>query len=32
MLAHLKKHLAPLERQGQIMIWSDTNLNAGIGP
>lgn len=29
MLGHLKKHLAPLERQGQITIWSDTNLNAG---
>ena len=29
MLAQLKKHLAPLERQGQIMIWSDTNLTAG---
>ncbi len=30
MLAHLKKHLTPLERQGQITIWSDTNLNAGV--
>ena len=30
MLAHLKKHLAPLERQGQVTIWSDTNLNAGV--
>ncbi len=30
MLVHLKKHLVPLERQGQITIWSDTNLNAGV--
>ncbi|MGH2478823.1 MAG: toll/interleukin-1 receptor domain-containing protein [Ktedonobacteraceae bacterium] len=30
MLTQLKKHLAPLERQGQIVIWSDTNLNAGV--
>jgi hypothetical protein len=30
MLAHLKKHLMPLQRQGQITVWSDTNLNAGV--
>jgi len=30
MLTYLRKHLAPLERQGQITIWSDTNLNAGV--
>jgi hypothetical protein len=30
MLVQLKKHLAPLERQGQITIWSDSNLNAGV--
>jgi TIR domain len=30
MLDHLKKHLTPLERQGWINIWSDTNLNAGV--
>ncbi len=30
LLAHLKKHLAPLERQGQITIWSDSNLDAGV--
>lgn len=30
MLEHLKKHLTPLQRQGQITIWSDTNLNAGV--
>src|SRR5262249_18604541 len=30
MLEHLKKHLKPLERQGQIKIWSDTNLDAGV--
>src|SRR5258706_11817633 len=29
MLEHLKKHLMPLQRGGQIKIWSDTNLNAG---
>ena len=29
MLEHLKKHLMPLQRSGQITIWSDTNLNAG---
>jgi WD40 repeat protein len=29
MLEHLKKHLMPLQRQGQIIVWSDTNLNAG---
>lgn len=30
MLEHLKKHLMPLQRSGQITIWSDTNLNAGV--
>lgn len=30
MLVQLTKHLAPLERRGQITIWSDTNLNAGV--
>lgn len=30
MLAHLKKHLMPLQRQGQIKIWSDTDLDAGM--
>jgi TIR domain len=30
MLEHLKKHLAPLQRQGQITIWSDTNIDAGV--
>lgn len=30
MLMQLKKHLTPLERQGQIVVWSDTNLNAGV--
>jgi TIR domain len=30
MLRHLKKHLAPLVRGGQITIWSDINLNAGV--
>ena len=30
MLEQLKKHLTPLQRQGQITIWSDTNLNAGV--
>jgi hypothetical protein len=29
MLEHLKKHLMPLQRNGQITVWSDTNLNAG---
>src|SRR5258707_965224 len=29
MFAQLKKHLAPLRRQSQITLWSDTNLNAG---
>ncbi len=29
-LEHLKKHLAPLERQGQIIIWSDTDVGAGV--
>ncbi len=29
MLEQLKKHLAPLQRQGQITIWSDTNIEAG---
>src|SRR5262249_47835153 len=29
MLEHLKKHLMPLQRQGLIHIWSDTNLDAG---
>lgn len=26
----LKKHLAPLQRQGRITIWSDMDLNAGV--
>ena len=30
MLKHLKKHLMPLQRSGQITVWSDTNLNAGV--
>lgn len=30
MLAHLKRHLAPLVRRGQITIWSDTDLGAGV--
>jgi len=30
MLEHLKKHLTLLERNGQIIIWSDTDLNAGV--
>jgi WD40 repeat protein len=30
MLEHLKKHLMPLQRSGQITVWSDTNLNAGV--
>lgn len=30
MLEQLKKHLAPLQRQGQITIWSDTNIDAGV--
>lgn len=30
MLERLKKHLVPLQRQGQIIIWSDTNLHAGV--
>jgi TIR domain len=30
MLVQLKKHLMPLQRQGQITIWSDTNLDAGV--
>ncbi|HEY0755438.1 MAG TPA: tetratricopeptide repeat protein [Ktedonobacteraceae bacterium] len=30
MLKQLKKHLAPLERRGQIKLWSDTDLNAGV--
>src|SRR5215472_1952665 len=30
MLQRLKKHLMPLQRLGQIKIWSDTNLNAGM--
>jgi WD40 repeat protein/predicted negative regulator of RcsB-dependent stress response len=29
MLDELKKHLMPLQREGQIKIWSDTDLNAG---
>lgn len=29
MLKDLKKHLALLERQGHITLWSDTDLNAG---
>jgi WD40 repeat protein len=30
MLEHLKKHLMPLQRSGQITVWSDTSLNAGV--
>ncbi len=30
MLEYLKKHLMPLQRSGQITVWSDTNLNAGV--
>ncbi len=30
LLASLKKHLMPLQRAGQIKIWSDTDLNAGV--
>lgn len=30
MLEQLKKHLKPLEKQGLITIWSDTDLNAGV--
>lgn len=30
MLANLKKHLMPLQRQGQIIMWSDTDLQAGM--
>ncbi len=30
MLKQLKKHLASLERGGQIKLWSDTDLNAGV--
>lgn len=30
MLEQLKKHLMLLQRQSQIVIWSDTDLNAGI--
>jgi hypothetical protein len=30
MLVKLKKHLAPLVRQGKITIWSDVDLSAGI--
>jgi adenylate kinase family enzyme len=30
MLERLKKHLAPMQRSGQITIWSDFNLNAGV--
>lgn len=29
MLEQLQKHLTPLQRQNQITIWSDINLNAG---
>src|SRR6266568_383756 len=29
LLQRLKKHLMPLQRQGLITIWSDTNINAG---
>jgi TIR domain len=29
MLEHLQKHLMLLQRNGQITVWSDTNLNAG---
>ncbi len=30
MLDELKTHLTPLQKSGQITIWSDTNLNAGV--
>src|SRR5216683_413737 len=30
MLTNLKKHLMPLQRQGQIMLWSETDLQAGV--
>jgi tetratricopeptide (TPR) repeat protein len=30
MLEHLKKHLMPLQRRGQIVVWSDTALLAGV--
>ena len=30
LLRLLKKHLMPLQRQGLITIWSDTDINAGI--
>ncbi len=30
MLAHLKKHLALLQRQDRITIWSNTDINAGV--
>lgn len=30
MLAHLRKHLVPLERRSLIKIWSDADLNAGV--
>jgi predicted NACHT family NTPase len=30
MLEGLKRHLMPLQRSGQIQIWSDTNLNAAV--
>ena len=29
LLQRLKNHLMPLQRQGLIQIWSDTNINAG---
>src|SRR6266487_319984 len=29
MLEEMKKHLTPLQRQGLITLWSDTDLNAG---
>src|SRR5438105_10436474 len=29
LLRNLKKHLMPLQRQGLITIWSDTDINAG---
>src|SRR5947209_841353 len=29
LLRNLQKHLMPLQRQGLITIWSDTNINAG---
>ena len=29
MLEHLKTHLAPLQRQGRIILWSDTDLDPG---